>query len=199
MLTEEQIENLKKGDPLIVQGLFSEVYADGDILMQIFKKHKDKIEPDFVFCNPFCVSLPSDSQSSTVNSQSEHDPTRLFKVGDIVAPREVNGRTDIELSGCYRFTVMQDETSSHLVVVKALLAKREITTHAVYLELVTPVEEMEPYEVTESSDYYGVGKDDLEVEAAIFWKKAHPNAKAAAEAERDRLNAEYRKEQNNET
>lgn len=54
------------------------------------------------------------------------------------------------------------------------------------------MEELKPYEVTESSGYYGVDKDDLEVEAAIFWKKSHPHAKEAAEAECERLNAEYR-------
>lgn len=198
MLTEEQIKKLKKGDPLIVQGLFSEVYADGDILMQIFKKHKDKIEPDFVFCNPFCVSLPSDSQSSTVNSQSEHDPCRLFKKEDKVTPKEVNGRHPGNRGLIFR--VCQDEAVSGREIKLTMDGHiGHITIDAAYLELVTPVEELEPYEVTESSDYYGVDKDDLEVEAAIFWKKAHPNAKAAAEAECKRLNAEWRKEHGNES
>ena len=125
----------------------------------------------------------------------KYDPCRLFKEGDRVKPRKLFGR-------CYSkatariigkiCTVLHDEIEHYTVSIR--WDEGECNIDPAYLELVTPVEELEPYEVTESSDYYGVDKDDLEVEAAIFWKKSHPNAKAAAEAERDRLNAEYRKE-----
>jgi hypothetical protein len=63
-----------------------------------------------------------------------------------------------------------------------------------YLELVTPVEELEPYSIGESTDYFSVEKDDEEL--SLYWKDKHPNAKEAAEAECARLNAEYRKENN---
>ena len=64
----------------------------------------------------------------------------------------------------------------------------------VHLELVTPVEELEPYTVVESYGRTDVMKGDYII---ATYTDSHPHAKEAAEAERDRLNAEYRKEQNN--
>jgi hypothetical protein len=65
-----------------------------------------------------------------------------------------------------------------------------------YLELVTPVEELEPYIIREYADFYAVEKDGAQY--SIFFKGSyHDNAKKAAEAERDRLNAEWRKEVEN--
>ena len=57
----------------------------------------------------------------------------------------------------------------------------------------TPVEELLPYSVEESTDYFSVEKDDAEL--CLYWKDKHPNPKAAAEAECKRLNEEYRKEE----
>lgn len=62
-----------------------------------------------------------------------------------------------------------------------------------HIELVTPVEELEPYSVEESTDYFSVEKDDAEL--CLYWKDKHPNPKAAAEAECKRLKEEYRKEE----
>jgi hypothetical protein len=63
-----------------------------------------------------------------------------------------------------------------------------------YLELVTPAKERPPYSVSEATVQYLVKEDNKKV-VAQFCKLYHPTAKAAAEAECDRLNAEYRKEQ----
>lgn len=134
----------------------------------------------------------------------KYDPTRLFKKGDKVRVVEWNGRhfhdrdygVDIK-TGCVAKIDESEKNEPKKCAVKVAYRQYLFTVPTCFLELVTPVEELEPYEVTERSDYYGVDKDDLEVEAAIFWKKAHPNAKAAAEAECARLNAEWRKEQNN--
>lgn len=60
-------------------------------------------------------------------------------------------------------------------------------------ELVTPVEELEPYTIREYEDHYAVEKDGA-MYSTFFKGSYHANAKAAAEAECDRLNAEYRKE-----
>lgn len=58
-----------------------------------------------------------------------------------------------------------------------------------------PVEEMEPYSVETCQYGYTVNKgEDI---LATYNDEKHPHAKAAAQAECDRLNAEYRKEQNN--
>lgn len=57
---------------------------------------------------------------------------------------------------------------------------------------VIPVEELEPYELVETTDYWSVEKENKEL--CLFWKKYHHNAKEAAEAEAARLNTEWRKE-----
>lgn len=62
-------------------------------------------------------------------------------------------------------------------------------------ELVTPVEEIKPYSVTYDNKFYHINKHGEEASIAVYSEARHPDAKSAAEAERDRLNAEHRKEQ----
>lgn len=192
MLTQEQIKNLQPGDPIVIHTLFDHSDGDGDIRVRTPSKIGGS---NIAYIHPNCVSLPSDSQSSTVNSQPKHDPCRLFRKGDKVRVVEWNGRnySGVENGKCG--TVIRNE--AWMTIAVNFSGDRDWEIEPCYLELVTPVEELEPYEVTERSDYYGVDKDDLEVEAAIFWKKAHPHAKAAAEAECARLNAEWRKKHGN--
>lgn len=64
----------------------------------------------------------------------------------------------------------------------------------IFLKLVTAKEELEPYSVTYDNKFYHINKHGEEASIAVYSEARHPNAKAAAEAERDRLNAEYRKE-----
>ena len=52
-------------------------------------------------------------------------------------------------------------------------------------------DDLEPYSVGESTDYFSVDRDDEEL--CLYWKNDHPHAKEAAEAECARLNAEHRK------
>lgn len=106
------------------------------------------------------------------------------------------------------------------VIVKALLQEkykhlRELHVNAVFLKLVTPVEEMESYIVIHNKNekYFEVcWKDDDEPDGrtghtrcrVTYWYHQPPmtcteeEAKVAAEAERDRLNSEYRKENSHE-
>lgn len=77
-----------------------------------------------------------------------------------------------------------------------------IETEAFFLELLPTVEELDPYFTKENREevWWEVLKRDEADGAlfvAIFNTEEHPNAKAAAEAECARLNAEYRKEKNN--
>lgn len=187
MITKEQIKNLKHGDPVIVHGTFEGATGDGDIRVKI---------PMIFYSNVASNYIKYVPSSEVSIDESAYDHARLFRKGDKVRVVEWNGRKD-HLYGMEAI-VLSDEYGC-LVDIECKIkdVKAELTYPACLLELIIPVEELKPYEVTESSDYYGVDKDDLEVEAAIFWKKSHPNAKAAAEAECNRLNAEYRKEQNN--
>lgn len=66
-----------------------------------------------------------------------------------------------------------------------------------YLKLITPVEELAPYYVDEWETGWTVNKKlpNGDYHITCSYEHYHPHAKEAAEAERDRLNAEYRKEQ----
>lgn len=134
----------------------------------------------------------------------KYDPFRRFKEGDIVEPREVNGRTYCP--------AVEDLTGERCVVVVSEIkhcnirirhGEDDYTIDPAYLELITPVEELGSFGVR-----YNTDRDWAEVyhrryknTVAAFYCKCgitREQAEKAAEAERDRLNAEWRKEQNNE-
>jgi hypothetical protein len=128
---------------------------------------------------------------------------RLFRKGDKVRVVEWNGRnyydqdhhTELK-TGCLA-EIWDDERDEQEEGYVSVIYEEYIRfVPPCYLELVTPVEELKPYEVTESTDYFAVENRATGDEVATFWKEGHPNPKEAAEAECARLNAEFRKEQN---
>lgn len=155
---------------------------------------------DWVFPDagkPFTPSV----DLSYIELAPKYDPSRLFKKGDKATPRPINGRKLTKLPENIIVTVTSDEDDFGAVNIEYVSpnigVKTSTSVMAVFLELVTPVEELEPYSVKEtmSHDGWQIVRDGLPL--AIYDSQRHPYAKAAAEAERDRLNAEYRKEQNN--
>ena len=131
----------------------------------------------------------------------KYDPRRKFRKGDIVKIVEWRGRRMADGSNGGVYTVQEDEKTNDY---KGVSIKHETKgrligwarVHACNLELVTPVEELEPYIVKKYSTFFAVEKrNNHKDRPATYDLDFHPNAKAAAEAERDRLNAEYRKEQ----
>ncbi|MBQ7022992.1 MAG: hypothetical protein IJN29_05385 [Akkermansia sp.] len=150
---------------------------------------------DFTHINPYPpLNLPTTTKIP--EPAPKYDPCRKFREGDIVEPCQVKGRW----GGTYwkdhsgiRLTVTQDENEEGVMWVKAPDSLSPRVVDAVYFQLVTPVEELEPYSVETCQYGYTVNKgEDI---LATYNDEKHPHAKAAAEAERDRLNAEYRKEQ----
>ena len=148
----------------------------------------------------------------------KYDPSRLFRKGDIVEPRKGREVYACEWEDCVfhklkgTYKVCNDEREGHVSVIdKETGVDCYVSVFA--LELVTPVEEMERYVIihNEREMYYEVcWKDDDEGVMtgrvrcrATYWYHQPPQtysqkeAKAAADAECDRLNAEYRKEKNN--
>lgn len=200
MLTEEQIKNLKPGDPLIINGTFVDLDDEGDIEIKISYRLNSREIKDSVYGSPSCVSLPSEHGTSVPTTP------RLFKKGDVVQPR--SGKTVLaseygfvtfhELAGQYE--VNEDEARGTVTLI--------VNGHACFvsafaIELVTPVEELEQYSVHSivgdngKTDFFAVRKGDVSV-AAFFCDTprafTEEQARAAAEAECKRLNAEYRKE-----
>lgn len=188
MLTLDQIKNLKKGDKLVHEIRF--IDTDGEYIKCSFSPLLSSDKATF-FIGRYCVSLPSDSQS-------KYDPCRRLKEGDIVKPRFVDGRTDIDLSFLHPYTVTEGENPWGNVRVKNV--NHSIITKAVFLQLISPVEELEPYTVDECgfAPTLYVRKNG-KVYMTIPYKEGsslfqtREEALAAAEAECERLNAEWRK------
>ncbi|MBQ2298575.1 MAG: hypothetical protein II278_04255 [Bacteroidaceae bacterium] len=187
-LTQEQVYNLGIGDEIIVHGKCEDVYGDGDIRVNTYwTVAGEKREQSFLVHYSY-VSLPPE--------KPKYDPCRLFRKGDIVRLKEWNGRCPAlpEDWKCDNglFKVHEDEKFNSSVEITRENSKTVYIAPICFVELVTPVEELEPYELVETTDYWSVEKENDEL--CLFWKKHHPHAKEAAEAERDRLNAEYKKE-----
>lgn len=153
---------------------------------------------------PFIESAPSSyrllPQKTVENCVSplpatpQHDPCRLFKKGDKVQVISLNGRCCGKygeyLRGAYCI-VLEDEEGG--LGVKMRHNADDYILDPAYLKLVTPVEEQEPYTLIDSPKTYNIVREKSMV--MTIHKKSHPNAKAAADAECARLNAEWRKEQ----
>jgi hypothetical protein len=200
MLTQEQIQNLKPGDKLLVEAYF---------LQEGCSYIKCALNPPYSFdtktfsIHPYALSLPSEhgtslSRRSSVGAETEvpttkHAPTRLFKKGDKVRIVDWQGKKPGFLNddGTREAVVSDPEDTSGTVELK--YCGRYPTVAICFLELVTPVEELEPYKLIDSPNTYNIVRDSAMV--MTIHKKSHPNAKAAAEAECARLNAEWRKEQ----
>ena len=148
-------------------------------------------------------ALSPENGIKNTETAPKYDPSRKFRTGDLVRLKAYNGRKPydfwhkqtIEHFGAKLDTVLADELDSGNVDIfqDAPIDELTVRVHASHLELVTPVEEMEPYSVSENLHGWVVFKDTPGNVIANF-NNTHPHAKAAAEAERDRLNAEYRKE-----
>lgn len=195
-MDKEQINELKPGDEILIRGRFEKIKENGDysisyLLTTVHGKlymYKAAVHPSAVI----------------IKSPPKHDPCRLFKKGDRAQVVERNGRTPT----CFPVgrikvgdivTVAENEAGD--VFIKVLTKDgHEMMVPWFMLELVTPVEEMERYAVdTGDIAWFVVDRkhESGELNVAMYMN-THPNPKAAAEAERDRLNAEYRKEHGNE-
>lgn len=194
MLTKEQIKNLKRGTPIVIRTTFNRVDEDGDIWFRaptyIGGSMEDCIHPSF-------VSLPSEHGTSVPTT------ARPFKKGDKVRVVERDGRSPIlcgavVLGGTY--TVHEDEDNGDVILDIGYGALGGEPIAWSFLELVTPVEELESFGVRYSTD-----RDCAEVyhrryknTVAAFYCKCgitREQAEEHAEAECKRLNEEYRKEQ----
>lgn len=136
----------------------------------------------------------------------KHDPCRKFRKGDKVRVVRWNGR-DIARVGQIGYVVADEYNSRVELAIDGWT--KDVFYPACHLELVTPVEELEPYYVSTNIDcstctiFKRVGEKKF-VHSAYYFVNGRGcsnailginEANAAAEAECARLNAEYRKEQ----
>lgn len=134
--------------------------------------------------------------SPVKENKPKYDPCRPFKKGDIVEPVACNGRAPLYLRK-YIGTKQVVECDEDINGIVGIVGDVEAVS-AAFLKLVTPVEELEPYCVKETTSVYEVfNRNENNSSVAIFFKSQYSigKAKERAEAERDRRNAEYRKEE----
>lgn len=203
-----RIEELKKGQPYNVRLLFQEIDCDNDCvfidpvgLSKIYlslSNAANRVTP---------ISTPSEPPT-LVGPAPKYDPCRKFRKGDKVRLIKWNGRNPFDAHHGLKLNpgevhiVLDDEYDRNEVYIGMSAADEEQSVvHSCNLELVTPIEELEPYTVDECgfAPTLYVRKNG-KVYMTIPYKEgtslfqSREEALAAAEAERDRLNAEYRKE-----
>lgn len=194
-MQKEEIKQLKKGDKILIEAIFDRIDEDGDAAIEYTNSVSDCecgfIDPKHI------VGVASKTQ---LNKQ-KYDPCRLFKEGDKVRRRKVlEGRylscMMHDLPFDTEFTVISGEKNAMVGI------NKDNDIHWVsfaMLELVTHVEELEPYSVRES-DAFDIVREGKIVMTIPFTEDDYytfEQAKAAAAEECDRLNTEWRKEQSN--
>ena len=193
MITEEQIKKLKPGDPLTIHGTFERIATDGDICIKVpMSLHGVVDNNNVTWAYPSAVAV----------TKRRYDPCRLFKKGDIVRLTEWNGRCPA-LPEDWKFDnglfkVHEDEKFNSSVEITRENSTAVYIAPICFIELITPVEELQPYSVQDTMNHDGwqIVRDGLPL--ALYDVQRHPDAKAAAEAECKRLNTEWRKEHENE-
>lgn len=163
----------------------------------------EELEPDEVQEDVEKSVYPRHDKTNGIKNTEtapKYDPCRKFREGDIVEPCQVKGRwfgTAWKDRRGIRFTVTKDEDEEGVMWVQDPDSLHSKDVEAVFFQLVVPVEELEPYFVAYDDKFYHVHKKGEAAALAVYYEAKHPHAKEAAEAERDRLNAEHRKERKN--
>lgn len=193
-MDKEQTNELKPGDEILIRGRFEKIKENGDYsISYLLTTVRDKLYMYRAAVHPSAV---------IIKSPPKHDPVRFFKKGDKVRVVEWKGRKDFRNG---MFAIVKSGEHSCLVEVEFIINGSNVSFiyPACCLELVTPVEELEPFEVEcdDDDEEYSVTCGCKFVctypyDSDSFYTKEQ--AKAAAEAECARLNAEYRKEHANE-
>lgn len=201
-LTEEQIKNLKPGDPVIIHGTFWDNSTQGDIIVTCPTMYAGEVVQDRKYIHPTCCYLPS--------GDLKHDPCRKFKKGDIVRVVEKAGRLPAFLKAIvpgniYKVNSNEDKNYQEVLLDTGIAGGELINWY--YLELITPIDGTLPYYMVEKDIEFQIrmraeGEDCLIstfrfkniVEGYKRYYDMLPSmrqAREAAEAELNRLNEEY--------
>lgn len=211
MLTDEQIKNLKPGDPLIIHGKFNSIFKDGDLGIEVYLTggygDGGAMVKDMIYAHPSCVSLPSvkpiemSHTTKIPEERPKYDPYRRFKEGDIVDYHRRFGRDyetvpDPEDYKLARVILAEDEESGMVGVEFIETYGGDNACFSVpwfHLELVTPVEELTPYSVQESDafDIVRDGKIVMTIPFTVDDYYTFEQAQAVAEDWCKRLNDEW--------
>lgn len=140
-----------------------------------------------------------DMEAVSPVSAPKHNPCRELRIGDKVRVRKIHGKlpqcryngvAHVKEGDCC--TIFEDAYRNCYWVTMA--PNVHWCFDAAYLELVTPVEEIERFYIENDTTGFAIVDRQNVGYVAHFKAVQHPHAKEAAEAECKRLNNEYRKE-----
>lgn len=193
-MTPEEAKALQKGDNVIIHAVIEDAPDVRDPqAFWVEAGSKDKT------C--LCVAV---EDISVPAPKPKYDPCRKYWRGDKVNCGSKLGRFVPHIPNGAICTVLADEKDGRVHI--EYCDNESIYTATIpffFLELITPVEELEPYRVELCQDEnpprlpstaWGIFKGAVIV--AKFYIDFLSNAKDLAEAECKRLNAEYRKDNN---
>ena len=194
-------KNVKVGDTVLVKATVEGVKEDKFYVSHGCLTHWQDANEVYPLPSPYQpLNLPI--MTEVPQTYPKYDPCRKFREGDKVrVKREVHGRPVYIGEDAWEpldpneiWEVVEEKETGWVYLKNGCL---EADVWHGMLELVTPVEELEPYIVTYDDKFYHIHKQGEEASIAVYSEARHPHAKESAEAECDRLNAEYRKEQSN--
>ena len=200
------LEDIKVGDVYNVRVRVVDVDDDtGEITTETANENGYALGFEWCYYAPgeALAFSPITAENGIKNTEPvpKYDTCRRFKKGDIVEPVERWGRKLRIKAGQYR--IEKDEEDNRVIITHCETGFSYAAIDAVYLKLVTMVEELEPYSVEEPAAYvcFRIKKGGKTLYSIPYGEKekdvfqTRNEAKEAAEAECKRLNAEYRKEQ----
>ena len=183
---------------------------------------EDEAKRHFVLDNDLQQEGKPTHNEEAEENKPKYDPCRLLRKGDRVQVKKRNGRCNGKAGEYLREAfceVADDEVPNERV--RVYHNSSEYRLDPAYLELITPVEELEPYYIEAETFDYEIrnADDDPDIGTSLAYHikfqdpdegqilnvksyyqsyvYSYEHAKADAEAECKRLNDEYRKEQSN--
>lgn len=187
------IEDIKKGTHVFIPGVVDRE-PEGEYLYVTYKCGSNRNGLEYFRRADAAKLLIFHHENGTKNSEPapKYDPYRKFRKGDKVRVVKWHGRACSKFWEPFVGMVMEVVESEDDCMPEVRTPKGWQPIDPPYLELVTPVEELEPYCIADHIHGWIVYKDNPGNVVANF-NKTHPHAKQAAEAECARLNAEHRK------
>lgn len=193
---------------------FTRIDGDGDYIFSGLPSEPDAyyLSREDVEKYVFPLSGPANGKKNTAPAP-KYDPCREFRKGDKVRIVQCKGRhfdTETErLYFCEGIVTFNERNGEYVDVSLTYgTSEEDIEIDPAYLELVQPVEELvQPVEELEQEPHFFISDEfeQLPYYCLYFGTKQNQELAArldkkyytlkAAEAERDRLNAEHRKEQ----
>lgn len=190
------IENIKVGETYNVRVKVIGKYSKG--IDAIYADADDAIAGLHIPERRVGILRPISPENGIKNTETapKYDPCRWFREGDRVEVKQYKGRLYTKFWAQYLGQVLAVGTSETETSSPELITKQGLQPiDPAYLELITPVEEIEQYFIQEDSVSYNIRSKDECLIAAIVFKGICENPMQLAKDTCARLNAEYRKEQ----